>query len=49
MARFIVQNRLKEPAELQNFNAGGYRYQRDKSNDKNLVFVRTKADWIELI
>ena len=43
MARFIVQNRLKDPAELQDFNAGDYRYQRDKSDDKNLVFVRTKA------
>jgi len=43
MARFIVQNRLKDPAELQDFNAGDYRYQRDKSDDNNLVFVRTKA------
>jgi len=44
MARFIVQNRLKDPAELQDFSAGDYRYQHDKSDDKNLVFVRTKAD-----
>ena len=40
MARFIVQNRLKDRAELQDFNAGGYRYQPDRSEADNLVFMR---------
>ena len=40
MARFIVQNRLKDLAELQDFNAGGYRYQPDRSDADNLVFMR---------
>jgi len=40
MARFIVQNRLKGRAELQDFNAGGYRYQPDRSDADNLVFMR---------
>jgi len=40
MARFIVQNRLKDRAELQDFNAGGYRYQAEQSNADKLVFTR---------
>jgi len=43
MARFILQNRLKERVELQDFNAGGYRYQPDCSNVDNMVFVRDAA------
>jgi len=43
MARFIVQNRLKDRAELQDFNAGGYRYQSDRSDADNLVFMRDAA------
>jgi cytoplasmic iron level regulating protein YaaA (DUF328/UPF0246 family) len=42
MARFIVKNRLKDRAGLQNFNAGGYRYQPDQSDSANLVFIRDK-------
>ena len=40
MARFIVQKRLTERADLQGFNAGGYRYQPDLSDADNLVFLR---------
>jgi cytoplasmic iron level regulating protein YaaA (DUF328/UPF0246 family) len=43
MARFIVQNRLKDRAELQDFNAGGYRFQPDRSDAENLVFARDAA------
>jgi cytoplasmic iron level regulating protein YaaA (DUF328/UPF0246 family) len=43
MARFIVQNRLKDRAELQDFNAGGYRFQPDHSDVNNLVCVRDAA------
>jgi len=40
MARFIVQNRLKERDQLKDFNAGGYCYQPDRSDTDNLVFMR---------
>ena len=40
MARFIMQNHLKDRAELQNFNAGGYCYQPDQSNEEIMVFLR---------
>jgi len=40
MARFIVQNRLKERTDLQDFNAGGYRYHPGRSDENNLVFMR---------
>ena len=40
MARFIIQNRLKERDQLQDFNAGGYCYQPDRSDTDNLVFMR---------
>ena len=40
MARFIVQNRLKDRSELQDFNAGGYLYQPERSEADNLVFMR---------
>ena len=43
MARFIVQNRLKERDQLQGFKAGGYRYQPDRSDADNLVFMRDAA------
>ena len=40
MARFIVQNRLRERVDLQGFDVGGYRYQRDQSDADKLVFIR---------
>jgi cytoplasmic iron level regulating protein YaaA (DUF328/UPF0246 family) len=43
MARFIVQNRLKERDQLQDFNAGGYRYQPNRSDEDNIVFLRDAA------
>ena len=43
MARFIVQNRLKDLTDLQGFNASGYCYQPDHSDVNNLVFVRDSA------
>jgi len=43
MARFIMQNRLKDAAELQYFNAGGYCYQPDRSNINTFVFMRDTA------
>lgn len=43
MARFIVQNRLTDRDDLQDFNAGGYCYQPDQSDSDNLVFMRDAA------
>jgi len=40
MARYIVQNRLQAPADLQSFDSGDYRYQADDSDAQKLVFMR---------
>ena len=40
MARHIVQNRLTDPADLQGFSAGGYRYEAEASDDATMVFMR---------
>jgi len=43
MARFIVQNRLSDPASLLDFDLGGYAYRPDLSDDDKPVFVRAEA------
>lgn len=40
MARFIVQNRLTDPAALTGFDAGGYRHCRDLSRPDRPAFLR---------
>ncbi len=40
MARFIVQNRIKNPEHLRDFDTGGYVYQADRSTPENPVFLR---------
>jgi cytoplasmic iron level regulating protein YaaA (DUF328/UPF0246 family) len=40
MARFIIQNRITQPADLKNFETGGYRFQIDKSDSGKYVFLR---------
>ena len=40
MARFIVQNRLTDPAGLTGFDIGGYAYQTAMSTDDRPVFLR---------
>lgn len=40
MARYIVQNRLRDPAALAEFDAGGYRYQPAMSAPDRPVFLR---------
>jgi len=40
IARFVIQNRLTEIDKLKYFNAWGYAYQPDQSDDKKLVYVR---------
>ena len=40
MARFVVSNRIATPAELCDFDAGGYRYEPDLSSENKPVFLR---------
>ena len=40
MARFIVQNRIVDPAGILDFDTGGYTYQPDISTAEKPVFVR---------
>lgn len=44
LARFICENRVTDPAALQDFNAGGYRYQPDASDAARMVFLRGASD-----
>ncbi|SFD87202.1 hypothetical protein SAMN04488523_103171 [Sulfitobacter brevis] len=40
MARFIIQNRLTDPAAIREFDIGGYAYQPEASTPQKPVFVR---------
>ena len=40
MARFVIQNRLTDPASLKDFDLGGYTYQPDLSTEDKPVFLR---------
>ncbi len=40
MARFIVQNRVRDPAALKEFDSGGYRFDAALSGPDRLVFLR---------
>ncbi|MDE9451466.1 peroxide stress protein YaaA [Aliiroseovarius sp. Z3] len=40
MARFIVQNRVRDPEALKDFDLGGYTYQPHMSEGDKLVFLR---------
>ncbi len=40
MARFIIQNRLTDPAQLRDFDTGGYQFQPDMSDADKPVFIR---------
>ena len=40
MARFVVQNRLRDPEGLRDFDTGGYRFQPDESSVARPVFLR---------
>ncbi|MGH1452848.1 MAG: peroxide stress protein YaaA [Paracoccaceae bacterium] len=40
MARFIIQNRLSDPAQLCDFDTGGYQFQPDQSDAGQLLFIR---------
>lgn len=43
MARYIVQNRLRDVDALKDFDIGGYRFQPDTSDEQTLVFLRAES------
>ncbi len=40
MARYVIQNRLTEAAQITSFDLGGYQWQADRSTAQKPVFVR---------
>lgn len=40
MARFVIQNRLRDPEAIKAFDSGGYRYCADRSDADSWVFLR---------
>ena len=40
MARWAIENRVTDPAELVNFNLGGYRFDKTGSSEDDLLFTR---------
>jgi len=40
MARYIIQNRIDQPEGIKDFDAGGYMYRADLSNETDWVFTR---------
>lgn len=44
MARFIIENRLTDPANITEFDTGGYRYAPDLSEQGKPAFLRSEAD-----
>ena len=40
MARFMIQNRIEEPKDLQKFDSDGYHFVSDLSDEGNYVYVR---------
>ncbi|PID79284.1 hypothetical protein CSB20_10850, partial [bacterium DOLZORAL124_64_63] len=43
MARFMIQNRLRDPEALTEFDLGGYRFQPDMSEADRPVFLRDEG------
>lgn len=44
MARFVMQNRITDPAALSDFDLGGYVFQPDRSETRRPVFLRRQVD-----
>ncbi|OOM10424.1 peroxide stress protein YaaA [Clostridium saccharobutylicum] len=40
MIRYMTEEKIEKISEIKNFNRLGYRYSEEKSNDKNIVFIR---------
>ncbi|MNE12027.1 hypothetical protein D3C80_1048070 [compost metagenome] len=44
MARYVIQNRLRNPADLKGFDLAGYAYAQAQSSPDKLVFLRDGAE-----
>jgi cytoplasmic iron level regulating protein YaaA (DUF328/UPF0246 family) len=44
MARYVIKERLNDPAGLKDFNYQGYRYHAEHSKPDSLVFLRDQPD-----
>ena len=44
MARYVIKERLQDPAGLKDFNSQGYRFSSEHSKADSLVFLRDHAD-----
>jgi hypothetical protein len=40
MSRFVIEERINDPADLKQFDVQGYRYSAEQSKPDNLVFLR---------
>jgi cytoplasmic iron level regulating protein YaaA (DUF328/UPF0246 family) len=40
MSRFIIEERINDPADLKKFDVEGYRYSAEQSKPDSLVFLR---------
>ena len=40
MARWVIENRIEDPADLVKFDVGGYRFEAAGSTEGNLLFTR---------
>ena len=43
MSRFVIEERINDPAQLKQFDAQGYRFNAEQSKPDNLVFLRDHA------
>ncbi len=43
LARFVIENRITDPAALAEFDSGGYRFDPEASTPRAPVFVRPEA------
>lgn len=47
MARYIIQNKIKQPSKLKLFEEDGYQFNIEASTDKEWVFSRPRPDKVE--
>jgi cytoplasmic iron level regulating protein YaaA (DUF328/UPF0246 family) len=40
MSRYVIEERINDPADLKEFDIEGYRYSAEQSKPDNLVFLR---------
>ncbi len=43
MSRFVIEERINDPAHLKQFDVQGYRYSAEQSKADSLVFLRDHA------